>query len=197
MSARLISVIGPPAVGKTTLAEALARELPAKLIYEDYAANPFLAESYNGDPSSRLPAQLYFLLSRVHQLSRRHWPEEGLVVCDYGFCQDRIFATQRLPAEDLPAYERAFQRVAGLVQPADVIIHLDACEPTLLERIVRRGRAFERSIDAGFLSAMRRSYNDAAASSACPVIAVNCDDCDLRQAEARRAVLGRIQAFLA
>ena len=68
MSAALISIIGPPAVGKTTLAALLAAKLPAELIREDYAGNPFLADSYAGSEQARLPGQLYFLLSRVGQL---------------------------------------------------------------------------------------------------------------------------------
>ncbi|RKY23662.1 MAG: deoxynucleoside kinase, partial [Planctomycetota bacterium] len=41
MAAKLISIIGPVAVGKTTLAECLAAQLPAEILYEDYAGNPF------------------------------------------------------------------------------------------------------------------------------------------------------------
>jgi deoxyadenosine/deoxycytidine kinase len=77
MAAKLISIIGPVAVGKTTLAEALARELPGDVLYEDYASNPFLAESFTTQAELMLPSQLYFLLSRVRQLSRSTCRAEG------------------------------------------------------------------------------------------------------------------------
>ena len=196
MSARLISVIGPPAVGKTTLAEQLALELPAELIREDYAGNPFLAESYAGDERARLPGQLYFLISRVGQLSRLCWPDSGLRVSDYGFCQDRIFARVRLAADELRLYDRVARRVEGLVCAPDVLVHLDACERTLLGRIARRGRSFERVMDAAFLSAMREAYNEAAAGARCPVIHVDCDAVDLSNDSARAEVVRRIRQEL-
>ena len=45
MAATLISIIGPPASGKTTLAESLCADLEAELVREDYAGNAFLADS--------------------------------------------------------------------------------------------------------------------------------------------------------
>ena len=104
MSALLISIIGPPAVGKTTLADLLAGDLPADVIYEDFAGNPFLAASYTGQSISRLPAQMYYLISRLAQLRESTWPHAGTVVSDYGYCQDRIFASLRLSPDDLAQY---------------------------------------------------------------------------------------------
>ena len=196
MSAGLISVIGPPAVGKTTLAEHLARELPAALIREDFAGNPFLAESYAGSEDARLPSQLYFLISRVGQLSTLAWPQDGLFVSDYGFCQDAIFARARLSASDLAAYESVLQRLAPRVHAPDVLVALDACEQTLLQRIADRGREFERVMDRAFLSAMRRAYNEAAAEMTCPVLRVDCDAADIGDASVRAELIGRIRETL-
>ena len=122
MSATLISIIGPPAVGKTTLAEGLSTELPGELIYEDYEGNPFLADSYTGGGDACLPAQLYYLMSRVKQLALAAWPVEGRFISDYGFCQDRIFAERRLGADDLKLYRRVARRVEGLVKGPDVLL---------------------------------------------------------------------------
>ena len=98
MSAKLVSIIGPVASGKTLLAEKLSAELPAGLIREDYAGNPFLADSWAGQDDKLLAGQLYFLMSRVKQLALSAWPDDGTFVSDYGFCQDRIFAEIRLCA---------------------------------------------------------------------------------------------------
>lgn len=196
MSAKLVSIIGPPAVGKTTLAEHLAAELPGELIREDYAGNPFLAESFTGPGAARLPGQLYFLMSRVRQLSEASWPEAGLFVSDYGFCQDRVYAEAKLAADDLGLYRRLARRVDGLVHPPDLLVGLDAREQTLLGRIAARGRPFERVMTGEFLSGMRKAYNTILADAPCPVVAVDCDATNLLDASARAALAEEIKAKL-
>ena len=191
MAAKLISIIGPPAAGKTTLAEQLARELPAELIREDYAGNPYLAESYVGRAEARLPGQLYFLNSRVAQLSIAHWPAEGLFVSDYGFCQDCIYARLRLPEADFGLYRRVARRLEGLVHGPQLVIHLDASVRTLLRRISARGRDYERVMDREFITAMREAYNDIDGD-----ISVNCDKVDLQQNDARAKLVAQIREKL-
>ncbi len=196
MSAKLISIIGPPAVGKTTLAEALAGELPAELVREDYAGNPFLAESYTGTADARLPAQLHFLMSRVQQLAEATWPAEGVVVSDYGFCQDRIYAEAKLDAADLRLYNRVARRVERLVHAPDVMIALDASEKTLLDRIAGRGREFERAMTEEFLSGMRDAYYRILRDAEFPVIEVNCDETDLLDGPVRRELIVEVTKSL-
>jgi len=196
VTSRLISAIGPPAVGKTTLAERLSTALPARLILEDYAGNPFLAESYAGRDEARLPGQLYFLMSRVSQLDPTRWEEERLAVSDYGFCQDAVFAELRLGDDDLRTYRRVLRRVGGLVHPPDVLVHLDAGEQTLLERIARRGREYEKAMTAEFLGQMRRAYNEVAGRADCPVIAIDCDGADICRDEVLAGIMEEIRENL-
>jgi deoxyadenosine/deoxycytidine kinase len=196
VSAPLFSVIGPPAVGKTTLAEFLMNDLPAEIIREDYAGNPFLAQAYAGVAEARLPSQLYFLMSRVGQLSLASWPASGRFVSDYGFCQDRLFARTTLHGDDLRAYEKIAGRLEGLVRKPDVLIHLDASESTLLERIARRGRDFEKAITAAFLAHMRESYAEAALAAECPVFRVDCEITDLREVVQRSGLLNELKKML-
>ncbi|MCY2930458.1 MAG: 2-amino-4-hydroxy-6-hydroxymethyldihydropteridine diphosphokinase [Planctomycetota bacterium] len=194
--AKLVSLIGPVASGKTTLAELLAMELPAALILEDFEGNPFLPESYVGETSARLPAQLYYLMSRVKQLARTTWPEEGVAVADYGLCQDRLFARMRLPAEEFPLYEQLWEKLSPLAHAADLLISLDCPEEFLLARIAQRGRGFERAIDAEFLAAQRAAYETVTAEAACPVLRVDGARQDIRRPSVRAELIRTIREML-
>ena len=196
MTARLVSVIGPPAVGKTTLAEWLAEAMPASFVREDFAGNPFLADSYMGSRQACLPAQLHYLMSRVGQLSRAGWPAGGVVVSDYGFCQDRIYAAIKLDADELALYDQLAERLAKLVVAPSVVIHLDASPATLQARIAARGRPFEQGMDETFLSRIRRAYDNIEGELACPVVRVDCDEADLLSAGVRGGLLAQLAAML-
>ena len=193
MSAGLISILGPPAVGKTTVAERLAEELPAGLIYEDYAGNPFLAESYLGRDAWRLPAQLYYVMSRVKQLALATWPKSGLMISDYAFCQDAIYAAVQVPPEEKPLYDQVAAKLAPLVKPPDLAILLDAPAPMLLERIANRGRAFEKAMSEAFIDGLRHSYDAAVEELGCPLIRIDCRRTDLRRPGERSHLLKRIR----
>ncbi|MCY2927719.1 MAG: deoxynucleoside kinase, partial [Planctomycetota bacterium] len=181
---------------KTTLAELLAIELPAALLREDFEGNPFLAESYVGEASARLPAQLYYLMSRVKQLARATWPGDGVAVADYGICQDRLFAEMRLPADDFPLYEQLWDRLLPLVRPVDVLVSLDCPEEALLARIARRGRAFEASMDRAFLAAQRTAYAAMTGGAQCKILRVDTGSHDIRRASVRAELVKQIREML-
>lgn len=196
MAAKLISIIGPPGCGKTTLAKCLCQDLRGQLILEDFAGNPFLADSYQGDAQARLPGQLYFLMSRVQQLSILAWPKEGLFVSDYGFCQDAIYAHLRLDPDEQVLYNRLSARLAKLVRPPDIIIHLRTDVAVLIERIAQRGRDYEKVMTPDFLHQMQEAYDEVVAALACLVLRVDNTSLDLREASHRASLVQGIQAQL-
>lgn len=179
-------------MGKTTLADALAGRLSGTLIHEDYAGNPFLAESYTGADSSRLPSQLYFLLSRVDQLWEATWPDSGWMICDYGFCQDAIYARNRLSVKDFAVYEKAAERLNALVHPPELVINLFAEIDTLLERVARRGRDYEAVFDEPFLRSMQEAYAGLVDHFDCPVLQIDCDRVDIRTDAAQQSILADV-----
>ena len=196
MAAALISIIGPPASGKTTLAHWLAEALPGRLILEDYAGNPFLPGSCQGREELALPAQLYFLFSRVSQLNRESWPGQGAAVSDYGFCQDAVYAEARLRGEDMATYRRLAEPAATAVKPPDVLVYLDADGKALLERIARRGREYEKVITLDFLAGMRQAYRGAVVAAPCRVLTVEAGTTDLLAEDGRAGLLREIREAL-
>jgi len=193
MNATLISTIGPPGCGKTTLATNLARALGGQFIAEPFANNPFLSDAYRGRAQARLPAQLQFLLLRVGQLDRHTWPAGGLFVSDYGFCQDRLFARAQLSSEEFALYDPIRERLEPHVHPPELLILLDVPETELLRRIAARGREFEQGITFDFLTDMRARYRQAAAEASCPVLRVENHTVDLRDPAAVAALAAEVR----
>lgn len=196
MSWVLVSLIGPPAAGKTTLADRLAEDLSAKCLHEDYAGNPFLSESYVGSADARLPGQLYFLMSRAGQLSRSAMAPGQVVVSDYGFCQDAIYAAARLDGPDLAMYQAVARRVELLVQPPSLLIRLDAPADILIKRIAERGRRYETAMTAQFLDELRSRYVEICSRASCPVITIDTQAVDVRDAAQRSRIVAAVRREL-
>lgn len=184
MSAKLVSIIGPVGVGKTTLAQKLSAKLPAKIIYEDYGENPFHAASCQGQEDLWLPSQMYFLNSRAKQLCKTRWPTQGLFVSDYGFCQDKIFAEAKLTGPALDAYHYIAAQIARTVHPPSVIIHLDASVATLQKQIAARGRDYEATFTDEFLELLRRRHFEIIVPETCELLQIDCDKTDLLEPRA-------------
>ena len=196
MIAKLVSIIGPVGVGKTTLGQKLSAELPAEVIYEDYSGNPFHAPSCKGQDDLWLPSQIYFINSRARQLCNTSWPTKGLFVSDYGFCQDHIYAEAKLTGAGLDAYHYIAEQIAKIVQPPSVIIHLDASVATLQKRIENRGRDYEATFTSDFLALLRERHFDITAPENCELLRIDCDKIDLLKPQVITKLANRIREAL-
>jgi len=196
VSASLISLVGPPGSGKTTIAGWLAEALGAQLVLEDYAGNPFLADSYAGRGDLRLAGQTWFLLSRVSQLQRSRFQDGRPIVADHAFLQDHVYAAIWLAGEELAAYEYLAGQVTALVQRPAVLIHLDGPVELLIKRIARRGRPHEKYFTEEFLRRLHSDYDSALADAGAPVIRVDIAERDMARPEQRRWLLNELSPKL-
>jgi len=158
---RYIVVEGPIGVGKTSLARRLAESLEAELVLEQDAQNPFLERFYKNPKSGALPAQLFFLFQRAQQLGSLK--QQDLFaprrVADYLFEKDRLFAGLTLDSAEMELYEQVASRLAVDPPRPDLVVYLQAPVETLLQRIARRGIAYEASgIDAAYLGRLNDAY---------------------------------------
>jgi deoxyguanosine kinase len=158
---RYIVVEGPIGVGKTSLARRLAETLEAELVLEQDAQNPFLERFYRNPKSGAFPAQLFFLFQRAQQLGSLK--QQDLFaprrVADYLFEKDRLFAGLTLDAAEMDLYEQVASRLAVDPPKPDLVVYLQAPVETLLQRIAKRGIAYETSgIDAAYLSRLNDAY---------------------------------------
>jgi len=157
-----IALEGPIGVGKTTLAQVLARELNARLILEDGEQNPFLARFYEDPEKYAIPVQLYFLLTRYNQqreLVQRPLLEQA-TVADYLFAKDRIFANLNLAPDELVLYEQVYKLLDSKMAKPDLVVYLLARIDVLAERLRRRNRDFERDISYEYLERVSTAYRD-------------------------------------
>ncbi len=158
---RYIVVEGVIGVGKTSLARLLSERLQAKLVLEEVEENPFLKDFYRDREHYAFQTQMHFLFSRYQQqrsLRQMDLFSERLV-SDYLFQKDRIFAGLNLSERELALYEKVVGWLELEVMKPEAVVYLQASTETLMERIAKRGRPFEKDMDRAYISALNEAYN--------------------------------------
>ena len=102
-----VAIEGTIGVGKTSLANLLSEKLKAKLILEAFEDNPFLSDFYEDPESNAFQTQLWFLLQRYQQQQDLRQVDmfQHLVVTDYMFVKDRLFASLNLNEKEMLLYD--------------------------------------------------------------------------------------------
>ena len=133
---RHIAIEGPIGVGKTSLAGLLAKRFSGTQILED-VKNPFLADFYEGRKGAAFQTQIYFLLSRYGQQQEIAQMDlfKELVIADYTFAKDKIFANLTLSDEEMRIYEKVWGPLSEALPKPDLVIHLTATR----RHVPRRG----------------------------------------------------------
>jgi deoxyadenosine/deoxycytidine kinase len=155
-----LAVDGPIGVGKTTLVEMLTHRFEGVKILED-VGNPFLADFYQDRPGAAFQTELYFLLSRYKQQQETAQRElfDRLLVSDYTFWKNRIFAYLNLSDAELMLFDKLYALLEPQIPVPDLVIHLVADVETCMERIRRRARSVEKTISEEYLSELIDAYN--------------------------------------
>jgi len=157
---RYLAVDGPIGVGKTSLVDRLVRRFEAVKVLED-VENPFLPDFYQDKAGAAFQTQMYFLLSRYKQQQEIVQQElfHRLVISDYTFPKDRIFAYLTLGDDELALYDKLYATLESNVPVPDLVLYLTADVDTCMARIRRRGRGFEREISEDYMAELVEAYN--------------------------------------
>src|SRR6266516_2501333 len=158
---RYLVVEGVIGVGKTSLARMLSEHLKARLVLEEVEENPFLKDFYRDRARYAFQTQMHFLFSRYQQqrgLRQLELFSERLVA-DYLFQKDRIFAGLNLSERELALYDRLVGWLELEVMKPDAVVYLQANTDTLMMRIARRGRPFERDMSRDYIRQLTDAYN--------------------------------------
>jgi len=176
---RYLVVEGPIGAGKTSLARRLGSRLGADLVLEQPEDNPFLARFYQDMARFALPTQLFFLFQRARMLEPLAQPDMfgRPVIGDFLLDKDPLFARLTLSADELALYQKIYDALRPRSPTPDLVVYLQAQPATLVERVRRRAKGYERPVSEEYLALLAESYARFFYHyNAAPVLIVNSDN---------------------
>ncbi|MDD5540030.1 MAG: deoxynucleoside kinase [Candidatus Marinimicrobia bacterium] len=159
-----IGIAGNIGVGKTTMTDIIARRFGWRAFYESVIDNPYLEDFYLDMKRWSFNLQIYFL-------SHRFRSHKQMTECNIATVQDRtiyedveIFARNlyemgNMSQRDWDNYRALFEIMTSYLKKPDLIIYLRASVDTLLTRIKKRSRGFERDISPEYIYMLNISYD--------------------------------------
>jgi deoxyadenosine/deoxycytidine kinase len=157
---RYLVVEGPIGVGKTSLAKRFAQALGSELLLERAEENPFLDRFYRDPKRFALPTQLYFLFQRAQQMQALRQADlfAPVRVADFLIDKDRLFAQLNLDDDEFGLYEQVYQHLTLDAPVPDLVVYLQAPVEVLMQRVAKRGIAFEQLIQRDYLARVADTY---------------------------------------
>ena len=160
MAARYIAIEGVPGVGKAYLARILGDRLNARLVLEIAEENPFLPLFYEDPEHYRFQAQVFFLLNRYRQQQDLHQMDlfQSVVVSNYLFARDGIYAHVALNDAELSLYDRLSQTLREEIPKPDLVIYLQDSIERVMRNIQRQGADYERLVTEEYFARLAEAY---------------------------------------
>ena len=181
---KFVAVAGNIGVGKSTLVSMLCDRLDWKPFYEPVSENPYLADFYANMSAWAFHSQIFFLTRRlrIHYELSQH---PGSVVQDRSLYEDAEIFAQNLYMQgfiqerDYLSYRELYETAIQLLPPPDLMIYVRGSVPTLMNRISKRGRDYERTITPEYLQSLNDLYETWISNFVlCPVLTIPADDMD-------------------
>ncbi|MGG1631768.1 deoxynucleoside kinase [Rossellomorea sp. NRS-1567] len=159
-----ITVEGPIGIGKTSLAKAISEHFHFHLLKEIVDENPFLDKFYDDIEEWSFQTEMFFLCNRYKQLEdieKHYLSQNKSVVADYHILKNIIFAKRTLKDEQqFKKYLNIYDILTSDMPRPNVVIYLNASLDTLLKRIEKRGRDFEKKISPLYLKQLSLDYEE-------------------------------------
>ena len=181
---KFVAVAGNIGVGKSTLVTLLCDRLGWQPFYEPVAENPYLADFYADMSAWAFHSQIFFLTHRL-RAHRQLLDHPSSVIQDRSVYEDaeifalNLFRQGLIDHRDYGTYQELYSVLTQFLPPPDLVVYLRASVPTLVARIARRGRDYERQISPEYLGQLNELYEAwIAGFSQCPVLTVPSDDLD-------------------
>lgn len=189
---KIIAVAGNIGAGKSSLVDWLSKHLGMVPFFEPHDENPYLADFYQDMHRWAFQSQLFFLIKRfqIHRKIAEHSPSTlgaraAALVQDRTLYEDaEIFARHLhrqgyIDDRDYQTYQDLYLTLRKELRPPDLMIYLRCPLRTLVKRIARRGRDFERAIPRAYLKQLEVLYEEwFAAYDLSPTLVVETDRID-------------------
>ena len=158
---RYIAIEGVIGAGKTSLVQLLTKQLNAKCVFEKFEENPFLQRFYEEPERYAFQTQIFFLLSRYKQQQELFQADlfHSIVISDYIFDKDKIFAYLNLQDDELKLYDTLVTSIEKNVPQPDLVVYLQSSVDRLMTNIRKRGRSYEENMSEEYIKELNEAYN--------------------------------------
>lgn len=199
-----VSVCGPLAAGKTTIATLLASRFKWPLLLEDPTANPYLGDYYTDMPRWGFRTVTAFLvraLTLQAEISARlvHEPvcQDWHFAEHYGIYGVHVFNEGIIDDRDRRTFEELHRHLVAYAPIPNLTIVLTAVPDILLARVALRRRPGEQGIPAAYVEHLMGRYAKWVATLNGPFIVVDTGTEDvIRDKVAAERLIVRVQAAL-
>jgi len=160
-----VAIAGNIGAGKTTLTRLISETLGWRAYYEKVIDNPYLSDFYDDMNRWSFHLQIFFLSNRFKsQKEITEWPnscvQDRSIYEDVEIFAQTLYEGGNMSQVDFDNYCELFSIMVSYLRTPDLIIYLETPVEKLIERILNRGRDYERTIDPEYLKKLNVAYDN-------------------------------------
>lgn len=155
-----IELVGGLGIGKSTLCKALEK-VGFNCIYENLKTNPFLDDCFVKPQDFRFPSQMWFVLSKFHEIKKFEKPGR-MNVLDQSALNVMAYTRMLFKDEDPAAMEiinQCFGYMEKQTGKPNLLINLQCSPQEQMRRIRGRNRAHEKTVTLDYIIQLQAEVN--------------------------------------